>query len=78
MLGLAGFRLVAAVRALAEPAPLLAGRLPQGACGALMTPQTLQVIQRRFEGLTGAKAVGLYSLVLALGVWPGSWPAAWS
>ena len=49
--GLAGFTASSLVCGLAPSAPvLLAGRLVQGACGALMTPQTLQVIQRRFDG----------------------------
>ena len=36
-----------------------------------MTPQTLQVIQRRFDGDARAKAVGLYSLILSVGVLVG-------
>src|SRR3954451_1168439 len=67
--GLAGFTLSSLVCGLAWSAPvLLAGRLVQGACGALMTPQTLQVIQRRFSGDSRVRAVGLYSMVLAVGV----------
>src|SRR4051812_4864796 len=67
--GLAGFTVSSLVCGLAWSAPvLLAGRLVQGACGALMTPQTLQVIQRRFSGNSRVRAVGLYSMVLAVGV----------
>src|SRR3954452_16958702 len=70
--GLAGFTLSSLVCGLAPSAPvLLAGRLLQGACGALMTPQTLQVIQRRFDGAARARAVGLYSMVLSIGVLVG-------
>jgi hypothetical protein len=36
-----------------------------------MTPQTLQVIQQRFDQAARAKAVGYYSLVLSLGVLAG-------
>ena len=67
--GLAGFTLSSLACGLAPSAPvLLVGRLVQGACGALMTPQTLQVIQRRFAGDARARAVGLYSLILSVGV----------
>src|SRR3954454_10002662 len=67
--GLAGFTASSLLCGLAPNAPLLlVGRLIQGACGALMTPQTLQVIQRRFEGGARARAIGLYSLVLSVGV----------
>ena len=70
--GLAGFTASSLLCGLAPSAPvLLAGRLVQGACGALMTPQTLQVIQRRFDGDARAKAVGLYSLILSVGVLVG-------
>lgn len=67
--GLAGFTASSLLCGLAPTAPtLLAGRLIQGACGALMTPQVLQVIQRRFDGDARAKAVGFYSLILSAGV----------
>jgi MFS family permease len=70
--GLAGFTASSLICGLAPSAPvLLAGRLLQGATGAMMTPQTLQVIQQRFDGAARAKAVGLYSLVLSLGVLAG-------
>jgi MFS family permease len=70
--GLAGFTASSLLCGLApNAATLLIGRLIQGACGALMTPQTLQVIQRRFDGDARAKAVGLYSLVLSAGVLVG-------
>jgi MFS family permease len=70
--GLAGFTASSLVCGLGPSAPvLLAGRLVQGACGALMTPQTLQVIQRRFAGAARAKAVGLYSMILSVGVLAG-------
>jgi MFS family permease len=70
--GLAGFTVTSLLCGLAWSAPvLLAGRLAQGACGALMTPQTLQVVQRRFEGAARERAVGLYAMVLAVGVCAG-------
>src|SRR4051795_4252809 len=70
--GLAGFTASSLLCGLApDAATLLIGRLIQGACGALMTPQTLQVIQRRFTGEARARAVGLYALILSLGVLAG-------
>jgi hypothetical protein len=75
--GLAGFTATSLLCGLAPSrAVLLVGRLVQGACGALMTPQTLQVIQRRFERRRTERAVGLYAMVLALGVCAGRWSAA--
>src|SRR3954452_666358 len=70
--GLAGFTATSLLCGLSwSPAVLLLGRLAQGACAALMTPQTLQVIQRRFDGPARERAVGLYAMVLALGVCAG-------
>ena len=70
--GLAGFTASSLVCGLAPtPTVLLLGRLIQGATAALMTPQTLQVVQRRFRGQARAKAAGLYAMVLALGVLAG-------
>jgi MFS family permease len=70
--GLAGFSATSLLCGLAWSADvLLAGRLAQGAFAALMTPQTLQVIQRRFDGPSRERAVGLYAMVLALGVCAG-------
>jgi MFS family permease len=70
--GLIGFTATSLLCGLAwSPQVLLAGRLVQGACGALMTPQTLQVIQRRFEGPARERAVGLYAMILAVGVCAG-------
>jgi MFS family permease len=72
MAGLAGFTATSLLCGLAwSPAVLLVGRLIQGASAALMTPQTLQVIQRRFDGASRERAVGLYAMVLALGVCVG-------
>src|SRR6201990_2604055 len=56
--GLLGFTLCSLLCGLAPTAVvLLAGRLLQGACAAIMTPQTLQVVQRRFAGSARARAV---------------------
>src|SRR5262249_30809212 len=72
MAGLAGFTATSLLCGLSwSPAVLLIGRLLQGASAALMTPQTLQVIQRRFTGPSRERAVGLYAMVLALGVCVG-------
>ena len=43
-------------------------RVAQGAAGALMVPQVLSLIQLRLAGAGRARAIGLYSMVLALGV----------
>lgn len=51
-----------------EPISLIVARVLQGAGAALMVPQVLSLIQLRFDGAARAKAVGLYSMVLALGV----------
>jgi MFS family permease len=70
--GLAGFTASSLLSGLAWSATvLLLGRLAQGACAALMTPQTLQVIRHRFDGAARERAVGLYAMVLALGVCAG-------
>jgi MFS family permease len=46
---------------------LIAFRLAQGAGAALMVPQVLSVIQRHFDGAGRARALSLYSTVLAGG-----------
>jgi MFS family permease len=72
LLGLAGFTLASLAGGLAPtPAALIGARALQGAAGAVMTPQVLSIIQLRFEGETRARAIGGYSLILALGVAAG-------
>ena len=70
--GLAGFTLASLAGGLAPtPATLIAARAFQGAAAALMTPQVLSIIQLEFEGETRARAIGAYSLILAVGVAAG-------
>jgi MFS family permease len=72
LLGLAGFTLASLAGGLAPTPPALIGaRGLQGAAAALMTPQVLSIIQLRFEGETRARAIGAYSLILAVGVAAG-------
>ena len=71
-LGLGGFTLASLGGGLApSPAALIVARAFQGAAGALMTPQILSIIQLRFEGERRARAIGAYSLILAVGVAAG-------
>jgi MFS family permease len=70
--GLAGFTLASLACGLAPTAPaLILARLAQGAAGALMVPQVVSLIQLHFDGARRARAVALYSMVLALGVAAG-------
>jgi MFS family permease len=72
VLGLAGFTCASLVGGLAPtPAALIVARAFQGVAGALMTPQVLSIIQQRFEGETRARAIGAYSMILAVGVAAG-------
>ena len=72
VLGLAGFTLASLAGGLApSPAALIGARALQGAAGALMTPQVLSIIQLDYEGETRARAIGVYSLILAVGVAAG-------
>ncbi|MFE9097702.1 MFS transporter [Streptomyces sp. NPDC007264] len=50
---------------------LIAFRLVQGAGSAVMIPQVLSLIQRHFTGEARAKALGVYSAVLATGAAAG-------
>jgi MFS family permease len=70
--GLAGFTLASLGCGLAPTAVVLVlARLAQGAAGALMVPQVVSLIQLHFDGARRARAIGLYSMVLALGVAAG-------
>jgi len=71
-LGLAGFTLASLACGLAPgPVALVLARAIQGAAGALMVPQVLSLIQARFTGPARGRAIGAYSMVLALGVAAG-------
>jgi MFS family permease len=67
--GLAVFTVASLACGLA-PAPgvLVAARAIQGAGAALLIPQVFSLIQHHFQGSERRRAIGLYSLVLALGV----------
>ena len=70
--GLAGFTLASLAGGLAPTAPVLIGaRTLQGAAAALMTPQVLSIIQAQFDGQQRARAIGAYSMILAVGVAAG-------
>lgn len=72
LLGLAGFSLASLACGLAPgPVALVLARAVQGATGALMVPQVLSLIQSHFTGAARARAIGAYSMVLALGVAAG-------
>jgi hypothetical protein len=69
LIGLGGFTLASLVGGLAPSAGvLIVARALQGTAAALMTPQVLSIIQLRFEGESRARAIGAYSMILAVGV----------
>jgi hypothetical protein len=69
LIGLGGFTLASLAGGLApDPAVLIVARALQGTAAALMTPQVLSIIQLSFEGEARARAIGAYSLILAVGV----------
>jgi MFS family permease len=51
-----------------SPTALVGARALQGAGAALLIPQVFSLIQLHFRGAARRRAVGLYSMVLALGV----------
>ena len=66
--GLAGFTVASLLCGLApNTATLVAFRLVQGAAAALMMPQVMSLIQRTFDGTARARALSLYSAVIACG-----------
>jgi MFS family permease len=72
LLGLAGFTLASLGGGLApSPPALILARVAQGAAAALMTPQVLSIIQAQYDGETRARAIGAYSVILAVGVAAG-------
>jgi MFS family permease len=69
LLGLAAFTLASLIGGLSPtPAALIVARALQGASGALMTPQVLSIIQLQYTGEARARAIGAYSMILAVGV----------
>ncbi len=71
-LGVALFTLASLVCGLAPSTGVLIGaRAVQGVGAALLVPQVLSLIQRHFEGRARARALGYYSLILAVGVSAG-------
>jgi MFS family permease len=72
VLGLWGFVAASLAGGLApSPVFLIVARLAQGVAGALLTPQVLSIIQAQFEGERRARAIGAYSMILAVGVATG-------
>jgi hypothetical protein len=72
LMGLAAFTAASLAGGLApSPAALIGARALQGAAAAVMTPQVLSIIQLQFEGERRARAIGAYSLILAVGVAAG-------
>lgn len=70
--GLLAFTLASLLAGLApSPTVLIGARILQGAAAALMTPQVLSIIQVQFEGEQRARAIGAYSMILAVGVASG-------
>jgi Major Facilitator Superfamily len=50
---------------------LIVARACQGAAAALMTPQVLSIIQLQYQAERRARAIGAYSMILAVGVAAG-------
>jgi MFS family permease len=72
LLGLTTFTLSSLAAGLAPTASVLIGAVAlQGVAAALMTPQVLSIIQLHFDGERRARAIGAYSMVLAVGVATG-------
>ena len=70
--GLAAFTVASLACGLAPTAGVLvAFRFAQGAGAALMMPQVISLIQRTFTGAARARALSLYSAVIACGVVAG-------
>jgi MFS family permease len=67
--GLAVFTIGSLACGLAStPVALVAARSAQGAGAALLIPQVFSLIQHHFQGAARRRAIGMYSMVLALGV----------
>jgi MFS family permease len=71
-IGVAGFTASSLLAGFApDTGVLLAARILQGGFGAMMVPQVLSLIQVTFSGTTRARAIGIYSMILAVGVAAG-------
>ena len=67
--GLAGFTAASLLCGVAPTAPaLVVARVVQAGAAALLIPQVFSLVQLRFAGAALRRAIGLYSMVLALGV----------
>ena len=67
--GLAAFTAASLAAGLAPSASaLVVARAIQGAAAALMTPQVLSIIQLQYRAERRARAIGAYSMILAVGV----------
>jgi MFS family permease len=72
LVGLGSFTVASLAGGLSPtPATLILARALQGAAAAVMTPQVLSIIQVQFEGERRARALGAYSMILAVGVAAG-------
>lgn len=72
LIGATGFCLASMLCGLADGLlTMLAGRLLQGACGALLMPQILATIHATLQGPRHSRAVGIYTAVAGLSVIAG-------
>ena len=70
--GLAAFTTCSLAGGLApDPEALIGARALQGTAAALMTPQVLSIIQVEVDGERRTRAIGAYSMILAVGVAAG-------
>jgi hypothetical protein len=70
--GVAAFTAASLAAGLAPSAQaLVAARACQGAAAALMTPQVLSIIQLQYQAERRERAIGAYSMILAVGVAAG-------
>lgn len=70
--GVAAFTSASLIGGLApNPMVLIGARALQGTAAAVMTPQVLSIIQLHYHGEQRARAIGGYSMILAVGVAAG-------
>jgi EmrB/QacA subfamily drug resistance transporter len=68
MVGLAGFAVTSALAGAATgPGMLIAARVLQGACAALMVPQVLAMVQVEFPRAEQPRAMAMYGMTFAVG-----------